>query len=121
MAHLDLAGETLILRLSLLERLGGFVHGDARVPLTSVRAARATADPWGELRGIRMPGTSLPGRIALGTRRFAGGKDFVAIYGKGPAVIVELTSVEFSRLVVSTRAAELIAAEINEAAAAARG
>jgi hypothetical protein len=120
MAHLDVAGGTLILHVSFLERLGGFVRGDARVPLTSVRAARVTNDPWGELRGIRMPGTGLPGKIALGTRRFSGGKDFVAVYGKGPAVIVELTGVEFSRLVVSTRGAEVIAAEINEAAAAAR-
>jgi hypothetical protein len=119
-AHLDLAGDTLILHLSLLERLGGFVSGDAHVPLTSVRAARVTDDPWGELRGIRMPGTGLPGKIALGTRRFNGGKDFVAVYGRRPAVIVELAGVEFSRLVVSTRGAEVIAAAINEAAAATR-
>ncbi|HUY72819.1 MAG TPA: hypothetical protein VMV08_11295 [Gaiellaceae bacterium] len=120
MARLELAGDTLILHVSFLERLGGFVRGDANVPLGSVRAARATNDPWAELRGIRMPGTGLPGKIALGTRRFGGGKDFVAVYGKGPAVIVELAGVEFSRLVVSTGGAEAIAAEINEAAAAAR-
>jgi hypothetical protein len=120
MAHLDLAGGLLILHLSLLERLGGFVRGDAQVPLGSVRAARATDDPWRELRGIRMPGTGLPGKIALGTRRFSGGKDFVAVYGKGPAVIVELAGVEFRRLVVSTRDAEAVAAEITTAAAATR-
>jgi hypothetical protein len=119
-ARLDLAGEMLILRLSLLERLGGFVRGDAHIPLPSVRFAHASDHPWAELRGIRWPGTGLPGMIALGTRRFRGGKDFVAVYGKGPAVIVELTGVEFSRLVVSTRHAEAVAAEIDEAAAAAR-
>ena len=115
MAHLDVAGGMLILHVSLLERIGGFVRGDAHVPLASVRSARVTGDPWGELRGIRMPGTGFPGKIALGTRRFSGGKDFVAVYGKGPAVIVELTGVEFSRLVVSTRGAELVAEEINDA------
>ena len=120
MAHLELAGETLILRLSFLERLGAAVLGDAQVPLTAVRSARATDAPWGELRGIRWPGTGLPGKIALGTRRFSGGKDFVAVYGKGPAVIVELAGVEFSRLVVSSRDAETIAAEIDAAADAAR-
>ena len=119
MARLDVEGETLILHLSFLERLGGFVAGDAQVPLRSVRSARAVGDPWGELRGIRMPGTGLPGKIALGTRRFSGGKDFVAVYGKGPGVVVDLAGVEYSRLVVSTREAEQIAAEINEAAAVA--
>jgi hypothetical protein len=116
MARLDLAGETLILHLSLLERLGGFVHGDAQVRLTSVRSARASDDPWSELRGIRMPGTGWPGKIALGTRRFSGGKDFVAVYGRGPAVIVELAGVEFSRFVVSSREAEAVATELNGAA-----
>jgi hypothetical protein len=112
-ARLDVAGDELILHLSGLERLGGFVRGDARIPLTAVRGARAVADPWQELRGIRAPGTGWPGRIALGTRRFSGGKDFAAVYGKGPGVVVELVGVDFSRLIVSTRDADEVAAEID--------
>ena len=37
MAHLDVTDDELILHLSVLERLGGFVHGDARIPLTGSR------------------------------------------------------------------------------------
>ena len=113
MARLDVTGDELILHLSGLERLGGFVRGDARIPLTAVRGARAVADPWKELRGMRSPGTGWPGLIALGTRRFGGGKDFAAVYGKGPGVVVDLVGVDFARLVVSTRDAEPIAAEIE--------
>jgi hypothetical protein len=118
MAGFDIAGGELILRLSMLERLGGFVRGDARIPLSNVRGAHATDDPWQELRGIRAPGTGWPGMIALGHRRFSGGKDFAAVYGKGPAVVVDLAGVEFSRLVVSTRDAAEVAREIDRAAAA---
>jgi hypothetical protein len=112
-AHLDVAGGELILRLSALERLGGFVRGDAHVALTAVRGARAVANPWKELRGIRSPGTGFPGLIALGTRRFGGGKDFAAVYGRGPGVVVDLVGVEFARLIVSTRDAEAVAEWIN--------
>jgi len=112
-ARLDVAGDELILHLSGLERLGGFVRGDAHIPLAAVRGARAVENPWKELRGIRSPGTGFPGVIALGTRRFSGGKDFAAVYGKGPGVVVDLAGVDFARLVVSTRDAEAVADEIN--------
>ena len=72
MARLDVAGDELVLHLSWLERLGGFVRGDAPIPLTAVRGARAVENPWKELRGVRAPGTGFPGVIALGTRRFGG-------------------------------------------------
>ena len=116
MARFDVAGDELILHVSFFERLGGFVRGDARIPLTAVRRARAVADPWAELRGIRSPGTGWPKRIALGTWRFSGGKDFVAVYRRRPAVVVDLVGVDFARLIVTTPAAEAVAKEINGAA-----
>jgi hypothetical protein len=116
-AHLDVAGGLLILRLSLLERLAGFVRGNAEIPLSSVRGARIVESPWGELRGMRMPGTAVPRRLAVGTWRFSGGKDFVALHGGGQAVVVDLVGVEYSRLIVSTgHGIDLIVDEINEAA-----
>jgi hypothetical protein len=116
MARLDVAGDELILHLSALERIGGFVRGDARIPLKAVRGARAVENPWAELRGVRAPGTCFPGVIALGTRRFSGGKDFAAVYGKGPGVVVDLVGVDFARLIVSTRDADAVAAEIEQSA-----
>ena len=118
MARFDIAGDELILRVSFFERLGGFVRGDARIPLTAVRRARAVDDPWAELRGIRSPGTGWPGRIALGTWRFGGGKDFVAVYKRRPAVVVDLIGVDFARLIVTTPSAAAVAEEIDGAARA---
>ena len=75
MARFDVAGDELILHLSFFERLGGFVRGDARIPLKNVWRARAVESPWEELRGIRSPGIDWPKRIAVGTWRFSGGKE----------------------------------------------
>jgi hypothetical protein len=101
MARLDIYEGTLVLGLSLLERRLGFVRGDARIPLDAVRAARVVDDPRAELRGERSPGTVL-GRTAIGSWGFPGGKDFVALHGRGPGVVVDLAGLEFSRLVYSS-------------------
>ena len=100
MARLEIEGTSLVLRLSLLERLGA-LSGPPRVPLAAVRDVRVTAKPWKELNGIRAPGTGWPGTIALGTWRHDGVKDFCAVYRKGPGVVVELDNAKYARLVVS--------------------
>jgi hypothetical protein len=89
MAHFDIDGDQLALRLTGEEHLEG-VHRDVVVPRSSVAVARVTEDVWSELRGIRAPGTGIPGVIAVGTRRGSFGKDFAVVHGKGRGVVVEL-------------------------------
>lgn len=107
-------GDELLLRLRPLEKAEG-AHGDIRVPLAAVTAVRAVDDPWSELRGIRAPGTGLPNVIAVGTRRGSFGRDFAAVHGKGPAVVVELEGAQYGRLVVTADDAAARAAAIEKA------
>lgn len=122
MATLAVVGDILTVRLSPLERLGA-MRGDVRVPLATVREVRVSEQPWTELRGIRAPGTGIPGVIALGTRRGSGVRDFAAVYGKRGAVVVELDGADFDRLVVTPRDAdaETEAARVRQAADRAAG
>jgi hypothetical protein len=112
MGRLVVEGEELVLDLTGLEKVEGF-HGDIRIPASCVREVRSTDDPWSELRGIRAPGTGLPGVVAVGTRRGGGYKDFAAVHGKGPAVVVELEGAAFDRLVVTEEEAAEAAAELR--------
>ncbi len=114
MARLSVDGDELVLDLSGLEKVEGF-HGDIRVPVSAVRDVRYTTDPWSELRGIRAPGTGVPGVVAVGTRRAHGLKDFAVVHGKGPAVVVELEGAEFARLVVTDDDAGATTAELRRA------
>jgi hypothetical protein len=100
MADLVIDGTSVTLAMSRLEHLEGF-RGDLHAPLDAVTTARAVTDPWSELRGIRAPGTGVPGVVAVGTRRGSFGKDFAAVHGKGPAVVVELAGQEFERWVLT--------------------
>lgn len=112
MARFTLEGDQLLLDLTGWEKVEGF-HGDIRVAAAAVRDVRVSGDPWSELRGIRAPGTGLPGVIAVGTRRGSGFRDFAAVHGKGPAVVVELEDAEFDRLVVTQDDAEAAAGELR--------
>jgi hypothetical protein len=99
-ARLDVDGVLLSLHLDPLERLGA-LHGDVTVALAQVVAVRTASEMWRELRGIRAPGTGFPYLIMLGTTRYRTGKDFCAVYRRGPGVVVDLADAEFSRLLVS--------------------
>jgi hypothetical protein len=119
MAELKVDGNDLVLHMHALEKAEGF-HGDIRLPLSAVDAVRLVDDPWPELRGIRAPGTGVPEVIAVGTRRGGFGKDFAAVHGRGPAVVVELSGVEYGRLVVTGDDSSEVVTQLQEAVRTAR-
>jgi hypothetical protein len=114
-ASLAPENDELVLRLSRREKLGA-LRGDVRVPLSSVERVSVSATPFRELRGLRAPGAGLPGVIALGTWRYRGGKDLVALYRRTPGVIVDLRDAPYRRLLVSADDAPAIAAAIRRRA-----
>jgi len=117
-AKIVVSGHDLVVRLSLLEKVGA-ARADVRIPLTAVRAVRVAEDPWAELGGPRAPGTGVPGVISLGTRRGGGIRDFAAVYSRTPAVVIEAHGAGFDRLVISSSAAAEDAGPIDAAARAA--
>jgi hypothetical protein len=115
MAKLIVDGPDLMVRLSPLEKLGAF-HLNVRVPLRAVLSAQAEPHPFLAVRGVRLAGTGLPGVVVLGTRYFKGGRDFVALVARRPAVRVELSDeAPYEHLLVSVRDAESAVAAIRGA------
>jgi hypothetical protein len=112
MATLTVEGSDLVIKMSELEKFEA-VHPDIRVPVNAIRAVRAVEDAWPELRGIRAPGTGIPGVIAVGTRRGSFGKDFAVVHGSERAVVVELEGASYARILVTTPDADNVAAEIQ--------
>jgi hypothetical protein len=111
-AGLSVEGDELVLTLSAVEKVEGF-HGSIRVPVSTVRDVRSVDDPWSELRGIRAPGTGVPGVIAVGTRRGSDIRDFVVVHGQGPAVVVDMDGAEFGRFVITDENAQAVATELR--------
>jgi hypothetical protein len=113
-ATLRREGNELVVKLNDLERLGA-LHGDVRVAADAVREIRVTERPLRDVHGLRVPGTGLPGVIALGTfRGGAGGRTFAAVYRGSPGVVVELQGAQFDRLVISTHDAARIVESLRD-------
>jgi hypothetical protein len=111
-ASLSVEAGELVLTLSPMEKVEG-LHGSIRVPVSSVRTIRSVDHPWSELRGVRAPGTGVPGVISVGTRRGGGIRDFVAVHGGGPAVLVEMEGADFDRFVITAEDASAVAAQLR--------
>ena len=102
MAKIVEVGSELILQLSWREKIFA-VHGNPRAKASDLIAITDSNKPWSTevLRGVRAPGTGMPSVVLLGTMRFSGGKDFTAIYKRGPVRIYEFSAGEFKRWIVS--------------------
>ncbi|MEZ0091910.1 hypothetical protein [Streptacidiphilus sp. EB129] len=116
MAVLVVDGQDLVLRLSLPERLAAR-RAEVRVPLLAVRGISVERSAWRALRGVPVSGTSVPGWISLGVRRFPVGQDFAAVRASRPALCVDLgRGTEFARLAVSVRDPDATAVALRSAA-----
>ena len=98
---IEVNGE-LILQLSLREKIFA-LHGNPRAKVSDLISTTESDNPWTKevLRGVRAPGTGIPYVVLLGSMRFKGGKDFTAIYKRGPVRIYEFGAGEYKRWIVS--------------------
>lgn len=118
MAGLLIDGDRLVLHMSWREKIAGF-HGDLRIPLSWVRSVQVVSDPWLEMRGWRMAGSSIPRAFAFGTRRHGTGYDFTVVKGPRPGVQLELSQGRFQRVIVSCTDSEEAADTAGRVASAA--
>jgi hypothetical protein len=102
MAHVIKEKGELILKLSLRERIFA-LHSSPRANASDLVSTTDSTNPWSAevLRGVRAPGTGIPYVVLLGTMRFKGGKDFTAIYKRGPVKVYDFSAGEFKRWIVS--------------------
>jgi len=83
MAELRVDGDELVLQLSWGEKAGG-VHGDLRVPVSSVVRAEVLDDAHGPVdHGVKI-GERLPGVVEVGTVLEGGKKVFAAVHHDTP-------------------------------------
>ncbi len=84
------------------------------VPLSHVREVRAAAADE-RPRGLRMPGTYIPGMITAGTFARSDEREFWAVHNKLRAVVIELHDDFYSRLVVEVPDPGAAIAAVQEA------
>lgn len=113
MASLSVHSDRLEIHLTRAERTLALRRDDIVVARENIRGVIITEDPWIWLRGIRSPGTLIPLVVAAGTWKFHGGKDFVAIKRRRPAVVIDLADEEFSRVILTSQHAPNLIASLK--------
>ncbi|QKW20320.1 hypothetical protein HUT16_15730 [Kitasatospora sp. NA04385] len=118
MAKIVITGDRLTVELTAWEKTKA-VHGDVTVPLGSVSEVAVVDHPLDAAKGLRAPGTSVPGVTKAGTWISGGERRFVLASRGERAVRITLTGGShgnFDELVVAVEDPEARAAEIRTAA-----
>lgn len=102
MAELTVVNEQLHLELSTWEKVGALQRNDLVFPMASIASVARVDNARKPIRGVRLPGTGWPGRVALGSWRTRRTVDFVAVYRNDAGYLVEFDGQRFDRLIVSS-------------------
>jgi hypothetical protein len=120
MATVEIDDRNVTVRLSTWEKLAGMRGGVFTVPRKAVRGCEVLERPLSAIRGIRSPGTGIPGLIAYGTYRHAHGKDFNAVHRGQRAVRLALADQTFSAMVVGVDDPDEVCTRLGVSVEAAR-
>ena len=114
MAQLHVDGNDLVVRLGIVDVMLS-MRSTMRFPLTAVQ--RIYVDPVvaDEPRGIKAPGTYVPGVLTKGTFHFDGVKTYWNVRRGTDAIVVELYAQKLDRLVIEQANPATIIQEIISA------
>ncbi|MGW4476944.1 hypothetical protein ACWENQ_45450 [Nonomuraea sp. NPDC004354] len=99
MARVHIDGDTLVVVIEGLDKLWA-LKSRLAIPLSNVRGATADPGVINETKGIRAPGTHLPGVITAGTFHLDGERVFWDVQNPAKAIVIELADERYARLVV---------------------
>jgi hypothetical protein len=115
MAELRVENGELVLQLTAVEKIEG-VHGDLRVPVSSVRGIEVLDDahaPAGIRAGVKI-GTRLPGVIEVGTVQGRTKRIFAAVHHDTPRGLrVSLSGSSYDEWIVGCSDPESVAAGLS--------
>ncbi|GAA2324506.1 hypothetical protein [Streptomyces cuspidosporus] len=99
MAHISTDDDNLIVEIEGLDKLWA-LKSRLTIPLAHVRGATADPGILKEPKGLRSPGTHVPGVITAGTFHIDGERIFWDVRDPAKAVVIQLADERYARLVV---------------------
>ncbi|HEX6711284.1 MAG TPA: hypothetical protein VF068_13220 [Rubrobacter sp.] len=115
MAEVELTQDALIVHIRGMDQLWT-LKSSLEIPISHVIGAEADPEvTLGWWKGIRTPGTYVPGAIAAGTFHQEGEKVFWDVHNPEKTVVIRLRDEKYSRLVVEVEDPSATVATIQEA------
>ena len=113
MAELVREEDTIVLRMSTIEKLEG-VHGDIKVPVSAVQSVTVLDDVIHAVHGVKMPGSRLPGVFAMGTFLSKEGTTFVMVHHQNKRGLkLALKGASYDALIVGVDDPEQVATSLG--------
>ena len=115
MTAIEIVGDRLLVRLTGWDRIWA-LKGGLNVPLAHVRGTEFA--PAGiKPKGLRAPGSYLPGVIAAGTYRWRGHREFWSVRHVNKAIVLHVQDDGYDRLVLEVADPAAAVTAINDAVA----
>lgn len=114
LAAVEIEGSTLVVRMRGLNKLWAF-RNRIELPLRSVTGVEVKSKLDRMPIGLRMPGTSIPGVIIVGSYRSEGHRSFYAIRRGEDVLVIDLEGAKYQRIVVETSEPQMRADAIRSA------
>lgn len=102
MAGVGVDGAVIRIALTVAEEVMALHRGDIVLPLAQVDSVQAVETIETHRRGLRIPGSSMPGMASIGTFRGDGFRDFVIIHRHGPGVVITAHDTSYDQVLIST-------------------
>jgi hypothetical protein len=107
----------LILHVKGMGKILAF-KSEMTIPIEHIKGVTADSGAFDMPKGIRAPGTAVPGIVYAGTFYHDGDKVFWDVHNRAKTIVIELRDEEFSRLIVEVEnvdeAVKLIEEGINK-------
>ncbi|MFI2411754.1 hypothetical protein [Streptomyces sp. NPDC018947] len=114
MAHISIDDGNLIVEIEGLDKLWA-LKSRLTIPLAHVRGATADPGVVKEPKGLRSPGTHLPGVVTAGTFHIDGERVFWDVHDPAKAVVIQLADERYARLVIEVADPRATVALIEDA------
>ena len=99
MAQVSIDGGNLVVEITGMDKLWA-LKSRLVVPLDKVRGVTADPGVVKEPKGLRAPGTHVPGVVVAGTYYEDGERVFWDVHDAAKAVVIELADQRYARLVI---------------------
>jgi len=99
MALISIEGDDLVVEIEGLDKLWA-LKSRLVIPLANVRGVTADAGAVKEPKGLRAPGTHVPGVLVAGTFHADGERVFWDVHDAAKTVVIELADQRYTRLIV---------------------
>jgi hypothetical protein len=113
MATIVRDGDVVRIELSSLEKVEA-IHGDLAIPVESIEQVEIVHDILTAVHGLRVPGTSIPGVMAVGTFISRDGKSFLVIHhGEREGVRLTLKGMAYGEVLIGNNDPDDLVAQLS--------